>query len=79
MVAPAQLGQHPPGNWSYGRSLIVDPWGTILATAPDAETVITADIDLSRMEQVRRQIPSLANRMPEHYRWPEGERVLTTG
>ncbi len=76
MVAPAQLGQHPPGNWSYGRSLIVDPRGTILATAPDTETVITADIDLSRIEQVRRQIPSLANRMPEHYTWPEGERVM---
>lgn len=72
MIAPAQLGQHPPGNWSYGRSLIVDPWGTTLATAPDAETVITAELDLSRIDQIRRQIPSLANRMPEHYQWPEG-------
>ena len=78
LVAPAQLGQHPPANWSYGRSLIVDPWGTVLATAPDAETVITADLDRSRIEQVRRQIPSLANRMPEHYAWPERERVLAT-
>lgn len=78
MVAPAQLGQHPPGNWSYGRSLIVDPWGTILATALDAETVITADLDRARLQQIRRQIPSLANRMPEHYVWPEGEQVLAT-
>lgn len=78
MVAPAQLGMHPPGNWSYGRSLIVDPWGTILATAPDAETVITADLDRARLQQVRRQIPSLANRMPDRYTWPESERVLAT-
>lgn len=71
MLAPAQVGQHPPGNWCYGRSLIVDPWGTVLATAPDQETVITADADLDALRRVRRQVPSLANRMPERYRWPE--------
>jgi predicted amidohydrolase len=71
MVAPAQVGQHPPGNWCYGRSLIVDPWGTVLATAPDIETVITADLHRSLLDQVRRQIPSLANRQPERYRWPD--------
>ena len=71
MVAPAQIGQHPPGNWCYGRSLIVDPWGTVLATAPDLETVVVADIDLDQVQRVRRQVPSLANRMPERYRWPE--------
>jgi predicted amidohydrolase len=76
MVAPAQVGQHPPGNWSYGRSLIVDPWGTILATAPDTETVITADVDLAYLRKVRRQVPSLANRMPDRYAWPEGARAL---
>ena len=51
--------------------MIVDPWGTVLATAPDAETVIAADLELSHLEKVRRQIPSLANRMPDRYRWPE--------
>jgi predicted amidohydrolase len=71
MVAPAQVGQHPPGNWCYGRSLIVDPWGTVLATAPDLETLVVADIDLDQVRRVRRQVPSLANRMPERYRWPE--------
>ena len=76
MVAPAQVGQHPPGNWSYGRSLIVDPWGTILATAPDTETVITADVDLAYLQKVRRQVPSLANRMPDRYAWPDAARVL---
>ena len=73
MVAPGQFGQHLPGKWSYGRSLIVDPWGTVLATAPDTETVITADLDLDRVQHVRRQVPSLANRQPESYRWPEAE------
>jgi predicted amidohydrolase len=71
VVAPAQFGHHPDGYWSYGRSLIVDPWGTVLATAPDEETVLTADLTLARLRSVRRQIPALANRMPEAYRWPE--------
>jgi predicted amidohydrolase len=73
MVAPAQVGQHPPGNWCYGRSMIVDPWGTVLATAPDVETVVRADLELARLRQVRRQIPSLANRRAESYVWPESD------
>ncbi len=76
MVAPAQFGQNPTGNWCYGRSLIVDPWGTILATAPDAETVVSADLDLAYLRKVRRQVPSLANRMPDCYVWPEASSVL---
>ena len=71
MVAPNQVGQFPPSNWTYGRSLIVDPWGTVLATAPDVETVITADLDRAGLRRVRRQIPSLANRMPDRYAWPD--------
>ena len=71
MVAAAQVGQHPPGDWCYGRSMIVDPWGTVLATAPDVETVVRADLELARLRQVRRQIPSLANRRAESYAWPE--------
>jgi predicted amidohydrolase len=71
LVAAAQVGQHPPGGWCYGRSMIVDPWGTVLATAPDEETVIRADLDLSRVQKIRRQIPSLANRRADAYHWPE--------
>ena len=77
MVAPAQFGQNPTGNWCYGRSLIVDPWGTVLATAPDAETVISADLDLAYLKKVRRQVPSLANRMPDRYAWPESAASLS--
>lgn len=67
VVAPGQVGVHPPGKACFGRSMIVDPWGTVLAQAPDVETVIAADLDLTRVRTVRRQIPSLANRRPDVY------------
>lgn len=71
MVAAAQVGKHPPAHWCYGRSMIVDPWGVVMAQASDAPTVISATLDLDQLGRVRRQVPSVANRMPEHYRWPE--------
>ena len=77
LIAPAQVGQHPPGNWCFGRSMMVDPWGTVLATAPDTEGVIVADLDRERIARVRRQVPSLANRRPEAYAWPEAATELS--
>jgi len=71
MIAPAQWGTYLPGKSCYGRSLVVDPWGTVLATAPDGVGVAHAIVDPTRVETVRRQIPSLANRRPGAYRWPE--------
>jgi deaminated glutathione amidase len=74
MLAPGQVGSHPSGSgnaWCYGRSTIVNPWGTVQAVAHDDATVITSELDLSYLRRVRRQIPSLANRMPDRYRWPE--------
>jgi predicted amidohydrolase len=59
-----------PGKPSYGRSLIVDPWGTVVAQAPDEETVISAELDRERLLEVRRTLPSLANRQAAAYRWP---------
>jgi predicted amidohydrolase len=59
-----------PGRPSYGRSLIADPWGTVLAQAPDGESVVTAEIDAARVEDVRSRLPSLASRVPGAYRWP---------
>jgi predicted amidohydrolase len=76
MIAPAQWGQHPPGNWCYGRSMVVDPWGTVVATAADGVGVAGAVLDASRVEAVRRQVPSLANRRPEAYQWPEEATAL---
>jgi predicted amidohydrolase len=72
VAAANQWGAHAPGKASYGRSMIVDPWGVVLAVAPDEDTVITAEIDRARMERVRSSIPSLANRQPAAYRWPAG-------
>jgi predicted amidohydrolase len=79
MIAPAQWGTHPPGNWCYGRSMIVDPWGTVVTTAADGVGIANAIVDPSRVAAVRRQIPSLTNRRPEAYRWPEESRSLATG
>jgi predicted amidohydrolase len=73
VVAPNQIGAHPPGNRSGGRSLIVDPWGTVLATAPDSECHVVAELDLARQREIRASLPSLANRRPGAYAWPAGE------
>ncbi|MGH2968192.1 MAG: carbon-nitrogen hydrolase family protein, partial [Solirubrobacteraceae bacterium] len=70
VVAANQVGEHAPGYRSGGRSMIVDPWGIVLAQAPDAETFAIADLDLDRQADVRRTLPSLANRRPAAYRWP---------
>ena len=70
MVAPAQWGTYQPGKWCYGRSMVVDPWGTVIATAPDGVGIAQATLEPSRVASVRRQIPSLANRRPESYLWP---------
>jgi len=70
VLAPAQLGETRPGRSSYGHSLIVDPWGTVVADAPDEETVVVAELDRGRLERVRAELPSLASRQPSAYRWP---------
>jgi deaminated glutathione amidase len=69
VVAPNQIGAHPPGPRCGGRSMIVDPWGLVLAQAPDAETAIVADLSLETLERVRRRIPALTHRRPEAYGW----------
>ena len=62
VVAANQFGEHAPGYRSGGRSMIVDPWGLVLAQAPDKETFVIADLDLDRQAEIRRTLPSLANR-----------------
>ncbi|MQA73459.1 MAG: carbon-nitrogen hydrolase family protein [Solirubrobacterales bacterium] len=71
VVAAGQVGEAPPHYSSYGRSMIVDPWGVLLAQAPDGEGLIAADLDLGRQDEIRASLPSLANRRPGAYRWPE--------
>jgi predicted amidohydrolase len=62
VLAAAQYGIHSPTRRSYGRSMIVDPWGTVLATVPDGEGFATAELDLESLERVRLQLPALRNR-----------------
>jgi deaminated glutathione amidase len=71
VVAADQVGHHPPDKQSFGGSMIVDPWGEVLARAPDEETFVAADLDLARQDEIREQLPSLANRVPSAYAWPE--------
>jgi predicted amidohydrolase len=62
VVAAAQIGDHDPGRTCFGRSMIIDPWGTVLAQAPDTIGIVTADLDLARLDLIREELPSLANR-----------------
>ena len=71
LVAANQVGSHPGGFHSGGRSMIVDPWGVVLAQAPDREGHIIADLDLERQRETRERLPALANRRPDVYGWPE--------
>jgi predicted amidohydrolase len=71
VIAANQVGTHVEGLASGGRSMIVDPWGLVLAQAADAQTVITADLDLDAQAAIRKRLPSLANRRPVAYRWPD--------
>ena len=72
VIAPGQAGEYPPGMPAYGNSMIVDPWGEILARASgDGETFVAAELDFHRQAEVREQLPSLANRVPAAYRWPQ--------
>ncbi len=75
VVAAGQVGRWLPGRETFGASMIVDPWGDVLARAPDAragveETFVCANLDLARQDEIRERLPSLAGRVDEAYRWP---------
>jgi predicted amidohydrolase len=68
LIAANQVGASTPKLRWFGRSMIVDPWGVILAQAPDRECYVVADLDFTEQERMRVQLPSLVNRRPEAYR-----------
>jgi predicted amidohydrolase len=71
VLAPNQIGTAPPHFDSFGRSAIVDPWGEVLAMAPDEECFVVADLDPGAQDRIREELPSLANRRPRTYAWPQ--------
>jgi predicted amidohydrolase len=71
VIAPNQIGEAAPHYSSYGHSAIVDPWGAMLAIAPDEKCFVAAELDFAAQERTREQLPSLASRRPESYRWPQ--------
>ena len=62
VIAPGQYGEHPDRRSTYGHSLIIDPWGRVLAEAADGFGFIAADIDPLLPEKLRSEFPALANR-----------------
>lgn len=62
VIAPAQGGLHASGRRTYGHSMIVDPWGQVLAVRPEGEGVLLAEIDTGRVQEVRASLPAVANR-----------------
>src|SRR5262249_32039393 len=66
LIAAGQWGA-PGGMPCFGRSTIVDPWGLVLATAPDEDTIVLADLDPARQDEIRTRLPSLQHRRPAVY------------
>lgn len=73
VLAPDQHGASNGTLRWHGHSMIVDPWGTVIAEVGDGDGVAVADLDLGRLAEVRRRVPSFENRRPDAYRWPGGE------
>jgi len=62
VVAPAQGGVHASGRRTYGHSMIVDPWGAVLAVQAEGEGIVLAEMDLARIREVQAALPAHANR-----------------
>jgi predicted amidohydrolase len=73
VLAPAQCGHHSPDRASHGRSVIVDPWGLVMAQASDTPTVLVVDCEESELERIRRAVPALAHRRLSGARPPSSD------
>ncbi len=67
VIAPDQVGEHLPGRACYGHSMVVSPWGDVVAERAEGVGLCVADLDLGRVDEVRSQIPALAGRRPDAY------------
>lgn len=67
VIAAGQVGTYLPGKACAGRSMIIDPWGTVLATAQDGVGIAVADLDFGQLEKVREELPAITNRRPDVY------------
>ena len=63
VVAAAQGGEHESGRRTFGHSMIIDPWGEVLAVLPEGEGVVAADLDGARLQSVRTRLPALKHRL----------------
>ncbi|MGH6627699.1 MAG: carbon-nitrogen hydrolase family protein [Burkholderiaceae bacterium] len=63
VVAPAQGGRHENGRRTWGHSMLVDPWGLVLAQQAEGEAVVLGEFDIARLQAVRRQLPALEHRV----------------
>lgn len=63
MLAPAQGGRHENGRTTYGHSMIVGPWGEVMAVQAEGAGIVMAELDQTRQKQVRSQLPALQHRV----------------
>ncbi|HEV2220823.1 MAG TPA: carbon-nitrogen hydrolase family protein [Casimicrobiaceae bacterium] len=66
VLASAQAGAHPGGRRTWGHSMLVDPWGAIIASRPEGPGIVVADVEPARIADVRSRLPAFAHRKP----WP---------
>jgi len=74
IIAPNQYGKDPLGNRLYGHSMIVDPWGTVIAKPAKGESIIYAELDLKYLNSVRKKLPTLKHKRNDiaYYKNEEG-------
>ena len=67
VIAAAQVGKHNAKRSSYGHSMIVDPWGKVIARIEEGEGVASADLDLAKISKIRQEMPVCEHRRPDLY------------
>jgi nitrilase len=63
VIAPAQGGTHPSGRRTWGHSMVIEPWGSVLSVLPEGEGVVMADMDIAHLKHHRQQLPALQHRV----------------